>query len=276
MELGMYTKELRRPTVESLFESVRALGFAQVQFDFSSVCGEELPREIPSALAERIARAAGANGVKIAAVNGTFNMIAPDPAERADGLKRLAVLAASCAALNCGLITLCSGSRSPEGMWRWHPDNGAEAAWDDMRAVMDAAVAIAERYDVCLGLECEASNVVNSPEKGRRLLDEIGSPRLKVIMDCANLFQRGEAHPENVRGIMKNAFDLLGRNIALAHGKDILEGPGLDFAPAGQGIVDFDYYRALLAEYGYSGGMILHGIKREEDFSDSVRFMSNL
>ena len=54
MELGMYSIELHRPTVESLFEAIKSYGFTNVQFDFLSVCDEEMPRNIESDLAKRI------------------------------------------------------------------------------------------------------------------------------------------------------------------------------------------------------------------------------
>ncbi len=273
MELGMYTLELSRPTVEALFRDIRGYGFTQVQFDFLSVAGEQMPASIDEALIRRIRGAADESGVKIVAVNGTFNMIHPDPLAREDGILRFGELARHMKALGCDLVTLCTGSRDPVNMWRWHEDNAGERAWDDLMESMRRVLAIAEAHDLTLGLEPEASNCMNTAERCRRLLDVFGSARLKVIMDIANLFQKGQARPENVRPVMRNAFDLLGGHIALAHGKDIREGEGLHFTHAGGGIVDFPYFKELLDECGYRGCMLLHGIKREEEFSQSVEFV---
>ena len=71
MELGMYSIELQRESIEALFEAIRSYGFTHTQFDFLSVCDEEMPQTIDSALCERISRAAAANGVEIVSVNGT-------------------------------------------------------------------------------------------------------------------------------------------------------------------------------------------------------------
>ena len=128
----------------------------------------------------------------MAAVSGTFNMIHPDPAQRADGLRRLAVLAAACGALGTRLITLCTGTRDPEDMWRRHPANDTPDAWRDLLASLEVALAAAERHDVFLGVEPEVANVIDSAAKARRLLDELRSPRLKIVMDPANLFHAGE------------------------------------------------------------------------------------
>ena len=62
----------------------------------------------------------------------------------------------------------------------------------------------------------------------------------------------------------------------LAHGKDIQEGAGLSFTHAGNGIVDFPYFLQKLKACGYNGGMLLHGIKKEEYFEPSVSFIRDI
>lgn len=138
---------------------------------------------------------------------------------------------------------------------------------------MRKVVRIAERHQITLGVETEASNVISTPELARRLLDEIQSPYLKIIMDCANLFHENMAWPDNVRKTIKNAFDCLGNDIILVHGKDILASPQINFAATGKGIVDFDYFLQLLGQYQFKGGMLLHGIKQEADIPGCVAFI---
>ena len=72
---------------------------------------------------------------------------------------------------------------------------------------------------------------------------------------------------------MKHAFDLLGGDIMMVHGKDIKEGAGLDFTYAGNGIVDFDLMREELKKLGYHDGIILHGAHSEDELAPSVAFM---
>jgi sugar phosphate isomerase/epimerase len=259
--------------VEALFRDIRGYGFTQVQFDLFSVLDEEMPAAIPDEVIRRIRIAADESGVGIAAVNGTFNMIHPDPAVRADGIRRFEALARHMKALSCNLITLCTGSRNPDNMWRWDDANSSQSAWDDLTVTLRSILRIAEAFDLFLGLEPEASNCVNTEDRCRRLIDQFQSPRLKVVMDAANLFQEGQARRENVRPILRHAFDRLGGHIALAHGKDILEGEGLRFTSAGNGIVDFPCFKELLDASGYRGCMLLHGIKREEEFPGSVEFL---
>ncbi len=273
MELGMILGEIQRPTLEKLLQAVRGYGFTQIQFGYASVCGTDMPEALEPEFVQSIRTQAQASGIEIVAVSGTWNMIHPDTAVREQGLARLDVIAESCQHLGCDFVTLCTGTRNRESMWRWHADNQTQSAWDDLLVTMQRALEIAERHDVYLGIECEASNVVNTPERARQLMDTFGSPRLKIIMDVANLFQRGEAREENVRPIMDNAFALLGNDIQIAHGKDIKAGEELEFTHAGNGIIDFGYYVEKLRACGYTGGMVLHGIKEERYMSEAVAHM---
>jgi sugar phosphate isomerase/epimerase len=270
MKLGTITTEIRRSTIEETFDAMVAYGMLAMQLSFASVCGEEMPAAIPASMAKRVGNAARERGMNISCVSGTFNMAHPDPAVRAEGLRRFEGIAAACADFGCDVITICTGSRHPESMWRWHDDNLLPAAWEDMLETAYKMREIVLRYHVRMGLETEASNVVNCPEKARKLLDALGSDSVGIILDPANLFQAGEADPARVRAVLDHAFDLLGQDILLAHGKDILAGPGIAFTAAGQGIVDFPYFLSLLTKIGYSGDLIIHGVKQESRFPASI------
>jgi len=166
------------------------------------------------------------------------------------------------------VITLCTGTRDPEYMWRSHPDNDVPAAWQDLLASMERALEIAEEYEVTLAFEPEVNNVVASAEKGRRLLDDMQSSRLKVVMDAANLFREGELpHAEEV---LNAAFELLGEYVVIAHAKDV-KNTG-EVVAAGRGELDYDRYLENLRGFGFEGPLILHDLK-EGEVEESVAFL---
>jgi sugar phosphate isomerase/epimerase len=187
----------------------------------------------------------------------------PDPEIRAEGLRRFEGFAAAVRELGSGIVSLCSGTRRREHLWRYHADSHTAAAWEDMLESMRRAAEVAERYGLTLAVETEYSNVVDTAAKARRMMDAVGSPRLKMVMDCANLFHPGQAYRDNAAAVMEDAFALVGRDTVLAHGKDIAESDGITFCPTGEGIVDFPLFIRLLREYGCGGDMILHGIYDE-------------
>ncbi|MDL2294944.1 sugar phosphate isomerase/epimerase [Ruminococcaceae bacterium OttesenSCG-928-D13] len=290
MKLGMYSPEIQRGTVDALFKAASGYGFECIQFDFTSLPpaddetdlysrtlrGDHMPETLSNTALQEVKSAAEKYGVSLTAVNGTYNMAHRAASERAIGISRLETVAKACKYLESPMITLCTGSRLDKGWaygWEWDDANTEPAAWEDMRDSMEKACRVAEKYDIRLGIEIEASNVVDTAEKAARLFEEVGSQRLGLIYDAANLFKTGDVVHTQAIETMKRTFDLLQDRIVLVHGKDLANKPGLHFTSCGKGIVDFDYCLGRVKQIGYSGPMIIHGVHSEQLFPDSVEYM---
>jgi sugar phosphate isomerase/epimerase len=260
MRIGIFAKTFEGSDAPTVLAAARAAGYETVQFNMACLGLPPMPDAIPPGAAAGVARAARETGVSIAAVSGTYNMIHPDKAVRDAGLRRLDVLAASCAAMGAALVTLCTGTRDPHDQWRGHPGNATPEAWRDLLAEMEKAVAIAERHGVDLGVEPELANVVDGAAKARALLDAIASHRLRIVLDPANLFEvAGEAER---RRLVEEAVDRLGDAIAMAHAKD--RTPDGGFATAGKGVVDFRHFVGRLRSAGFDGPLVTHGLSAGE------------
>jgi sugar phosphate isomerase/epimerase len=268
MQLGIFARTFARPTLEAIFDAVIAHDLHCVQFNMACVGLPSLPDRIENNVMACIRSEATSRVINIAAVSGTYNMIHPDPRQRQTGLRRLRVLASASKHMGTSVITLCTGTRDPENMWRWHPENTSPQAWEDLLSSMEAALHIAEEEGIILAFEPERANVINTATRGRALLDTMQSPRLKVVMDPANLIV-----PENkqhLHHILDEAFELLGEDIVLAHAKDI--GPDNTFQPAGTGILDYDYYLHHLKATTVEVPLIIHGLS-EAQVDTSVQFL---
>jgi sugar phosphate isomerase/epimerase len=260
MKPGIFAKTFDGTGAATVLAAVRAAGFDAAQFNMACLGLAAMPDAIDPGLARGVATAAAASGVEIVAVSGTYNMIHPDPSRRADGLRRLAVLAGAAAALGTGLVTLCTGTRDPEDQWRHHPDNDTPEAWRDLLIEMEKAVAIAEIHGIDLGIEPELANAVSSAARARRLIDEIGSRSLRIVLDPANLVET--ATPDQRRRVIAEAVDLLADRITLAHAKDRAADGG--FVACGRGVIDFaDFIRRLKAT-GFDGPVVTHGLSAAE------------
>lgn len=270
-EIGLYAPEIPEKP-ERLFARARELGATCMQYNFLNSHGEEMPAELKRGDVEKIGALAKENGIRIDATNGTFNMLEDEP-QLSEDLRRFRLLASVMDALCCKSLTLCTGSFSEKGMWVFDERSGSEEGFQRAVNVTKKLVEIADEYDLTLLVETEASNAICTTERTRRYLDEVASDRLKVILDCANLFPAGTAYKANVRPTIRKAFDLLGKDIALAHGKDVLEADKPSFTAPGLGIVDYPFFFDCLREIGYEGGFILHGIKHEEDIAPSIQRM---
>jgi sugar phosphate isomerase/epimerase len=91
-----------------------------------------------------------------------------------------------------------------------------------------------------------------------------------VVLDPANLFHAGEL--PRMSEILDEAFDLLGRDIALAHAKDLSHDGEAGHEAAGTGKLDYPRYLRLLKQSGFNGALIIHGL-REDQVGASVAFV---
>jgi sugar phosphate isomerase/epimerase len=309
MHLGIFAKTFPRPTLEETLDAVASHPLTQVQFNMSCAGLPTLPDRIDEDLCVWIARLFKERGMTMAAISGTFNLCDPDEARLQDNLLRLDVLAAACRWLDTRIITLCTGTLDPEDMWKWHPDNVRRSSWETLVDSVGAAIKIADRHEVTLAFEPEIHNVVNSVSKARRLLDEIDSRWLKIVIDPANLIRPGERsrHLE----ILDEAFEWLGRDIVLAHAKD----PHFDdlnddataareFLKSGETNASFSFvtwetsrmhylhetpevkasllrkifyywgfyrrYGSWLEKVGYSGAFVMHGLNESDVHTNTV------
>jgi sugar phosphate isomerase/epimerase len=262
IQVGILLGTFGRGTLEARLDAVKACGLDCVQLSLGCAGLPEMPEEVSPEVADRIRRAAADRGITIASVQGTFNMSHPDAEQRRTNLRRLRVLAEACPRLGTSKIHICTGTRDRGDMWRRHPDNHLPASWRDMAACVREATDIARQARVVLAFEPEVNNVVDSARKARRLLDEIGSPSLKVTIDPANLFHAGEL--PRMKEILDEAFALVGKDVVLAHAKDLDHDGDAGHLAAGQGKLDYDRYLSLLHSHHFPGPLLLHGLSEAQ------------
>jgi sugar phosphate isomerase/epimerase len=271
MRLGIFAKTFAGTDPTTVLQAAKGAGYAAVQYNMACSGLPAMPDDLTDAQTKAVAQASRATGVAIAAVSGTYNMIHPDPAVRATGLRRLSVLVDHAAAMGTGMVTLCTGTRDPEDQWRHHPDNASPEAWRDLLEEVSKACALAEAKGVKLGIEPELANVIDGAAKARRLIDSLQSPALAIVLDPANLF---EVEPlDRQRDILSHAVDLLADRIAMAHAKD--RDPSGGFVAAGKGVVGFPHFVNRLRSAGFDGDLVTHGLTAEEA-PDVAAFLARL
>jgi sugar phosphate isomerase/epimerase len=260
MKLGIFAKTFAGSDPATVMAAASCAGYAAVQYNMACSGFDSMPEHISVEAADAVAGAAQSLGLAVVAVSGTYNMIHPDKTRREHGHARLTTMASRCKALSTRMITLCTGTRDPDDQWRAHIDNESPEAWSDLLASMEIAIGLAERYDIELGVEPELANVVNSPAKARKLIRELQSPRLRIILDPANLFEHATLAEQH--HIVSSAIDLLGDDIAMGHAKD--RAADGSFAAPGKGVIDFGHYLACLRRIGFAGPLVTHGLSADE------------
>ena len=273
MKLGIFAKTFTSAgNLEALFNQIKEHGINHVHFNMSCSGLAELPLEISDEVTNYVSSLASDKGLDIVGLSATFNMIHPDVEIRKEGLRSLEVLASSCNKLGTNFLSLCTGSKDENNKWKWHPDNDTAGAWQHLLFTMEKALEIAEKHRVILGVEPEAANVVKNALKARKLLDELKSDHIKIILDPANLFETAR-NRQQIQDLITEALDLLHNDIMVVHAKDrTLNG---HFKAVGQGDVDFEFFVQQLREINFSGPLVMHGLE-EHEVKHSVEYLKSI
>lgn len=260
MQLGIFAKTFPSDSPLQAVNAVQKAGFVCTQYNMSCSGLASMPDEIHDATANAIRAASEETNIPIVAVSATFNMIHPDVSVRKEGLRKLEVIAANAKAMGTELLTLCTGTRNPDDQWQGHPDNDSMRAWSDLLLAMESAIKIAETHDVHLGIEPELDNVVNSCAKATRLIQQLKSDRLKIVLDAANLFEQISLAEQ--KHLVSQAVESVAEHLVMAHAKDRMADGS--FTTAGKGVLDYAHYLQALSDCGFEGPLVTHGLPAED------------
>jgi len=187
------------------------------------------------------------NGIAIGAIHGYFNPIDPNLQRRKRGEARMEFFLTHWKRLGCPIVSTETGTFNAKSEWLETPENDTEQGYQKCRAALERWARLAERTGATLTLEVYWRNVIGSIDRTERLLSEINSPALKLVMDPANYF-RQEDLPQ-MKSMLEEMFRRLGPHIAVAHAKDVKGAPnGPEHPAAGLGELDYPLYLRLLAE----------------------------
>ena len=116
-----------------------------------------------------------------------------------------------------------------------------EAAYARLLDFTRAVCAEAEACGATVGIEPVHHHTLNSPELTRRLIDDVGSDSLRVILDLANLISPEYVAPEKQMQVLERCIDCFGDRVVALHLKDgtyNAEGKW-ENCPLGEGVMDW-------------------------------------
>jgi sugar phosphate isomerase/epimerase len=245
IRVGIRAHDLGRFSADELASRVSAAGFEGVQLALGkAIEGVDPVTDLNATMAREIGAAFARHQVRIEVLACYINPIHPEPDTRRSLLDLFKRHLRHARTLGCGIVALESGSL--HGDYSFHPDNHGEAAFQQLLPVMRELVNEASRCGVVVGIEAVTSHVISTPEKMRRLLDEIDSPNLKVVFDPVNLLNASNhIHQHEVT---RRSLELFGNDILVVHAKDFrADGDRLETCPAGTGMLDYDAFLPDLA-----------------------------
>ncbi|MHB9028965.1 MAG: sugar phosphate isomerase/epimerase family protein [Candidatus Latescibacterota bacterium] len=204
--------------------------------------------------------------VTVYEVGGYRNMLHTVEAERQKNLKHLARCIEAAEKIGCPMVGTISGSRDPKNLradyFAPHPDNWTEATWKLLIQSVRQVLRDTSGCKCALGMEAQVTTNQDTPKSHRRLMDDIGDPRVKVNLDPTNMVHLYNYY--HTTELINECFDLLGEDIIGAHAKDTFIIPDQQTVHVqevcpGRGVMDYEMYlvrlsrlkwpRALLPEH---------------------------
>jgi sugar phosphate isomerase/epimerase len=212
-----------------------------------------------------IASAYRSNGIEIHSIGVYANLIHPDEAQRRAGLAYFEAMMKIGAEMGVRTFITEAGhyhSDGPEPRIAYHFQ---DSVWPQMLAIGRQLAELAERHNATVLIEAFYRGFLASAKRTRQFLDEVNSPRLRSLLDAANLLEVND---------LSEMFAQLGSRIDCLHAKDRKRHIERGVA-AGQGDLDYPQFLRLVAEQTPHAPLILEyvGTKDYQQALTHVRAM---
>ncbi|MBW4082679.1 sugar phosphate isomerase/epimerase [Paenibacillus sp. S150] len=171
-------------------------------------------------------------GIRIGVLGCYINPIHPDPAVRRLEIDRFKEHLRYARQFGAPMVATETGALATFA--EFEPYRYEELGWETLRTTVEELAEEAEKWGVFLGLEGVCTHTLSTPAKMRRILDEVPSSSIGVVLDPCNWI--GDNVPQQDR-IIDDAFNLFGDRIILAHLKDMYPGGShIRHGQAGRGL----------------------------------------
>ena len=145
----------------------------------------------------------------------------------------------------------CVGTETPPADGAGGKDCRAEEYYrlflDRVRPVVRAA----EENGAILGIEPVCTHIVYDTARAERLLEDLGSDSVRIILDAVNLVD--SAHTEEAGDLIRDAVRRLGDRVCVLHMKDFVPDPESERplpVPCGQGRLEYGPLLKLAGDRG--------------------------
>ncbi|WP_127585444.1 sugar phosphate isomerase/epimerase family protein [Paenibacillus koleovorans] len=262
-QLGILAHAFGQKPLSQLALEVGKAGFGTVQLALSKALSDidcSTGRLSPG-LGHHVAEAFDRNGVRIAVLGCYIDPIHPDSDERRRNVRRFKEHLKYARDFGCSVVATETGHLST--YMKDFPTDYHKKAWGILRHTVYELSEEAEKWGVTVGIEPAVSLVAQTPEEMRRLLEEVPSTALGVVLDGCNLLEAGNVDRQDE--IFRTAFELFGDRIVSFHAKDarIRHGGARGKAALGAGDVNVPLFLSLAQQYKPFADITLEGVEGE-------------
>lgn len=234
MQFGIRLHDAVNVPIEERLKVVKEQGFSCAHVALSKVISENSVADsaLTPGYAMYLKRLFDQNELDFAVLGCYLNLANPDPEQlKAIQSKYMANIRFA-AHLGAGVVGTETGAPNVE--YKFEEACWSEEALQLFIKNLRPVVKYAEQMGVLIAIEPVVRHIVCNPVRARRVLDEINSPNLRIILDPVNLLEIYNYEKQDE--IVDEAIELLGKDVAVLHVKDfVIEDNKLKSVPVGQG-----------------------------------------
>jgi len=264
VRLGITTQVYAKLPLEEAARRIKADGFRCVLLSFRFADVQFDPLKPDWAAAKKITDALAKQDIAITTMYGYYNLVDPDEKRRQEGEARMECMMRNWKRLGCNVISTETGTYNAKSQWLDDPKNATEEAYLKCREVLKRWAKLGEQTGAVLTLEASYKNIIGTVDRAERVLKEVDSPALKLVMDPANYF--GPDNLKQMKPLLKELFARLGPKAALVHAKDIAPSAekGTETPASGLGEMDYPLFLQLVAQLDRPIDMLMEHVKLED------------
>ena len=251
MQLGIRIHDGENLPLEELLPILRKRGFSCGHIALSKSINEysTAVSALTPGFAMYLKNLFSKNSLDIAVLGCYLNLANPDSKQLSRITDKYKAHIRFASHLGCGVVGTETGAPNTEYKYELacHTDKALEIFINNLIPIVEYA----EKMGVILAIEPVWKHIVYSPERARKVLDEINSPNLQIIFDPVNLLCYDNYKDRN--NIFRRAIELLGKDIAVVHIKDfVVRDEEIVSVAAGAGEMDYtDIIRFIKSEKPY-------------------------
>lgn len=239
MQLGIRLHDAAALPLEQRLDAVTAQGFSCVHLALSKVLHAEYakPGALTPGFAMHLRRLFADRRLDIAVLGCYLNLAHPEQEALASIQRTYEAHIRFAAHLGCGVVGTETGAPNPQ--YSYEPACHSEEALATFIRNLKPVVRFCEQMGVLFAIEPVYTHIVSNGRRARRVLDEIASPNLQIILDPVNLLHKENVHQRSE--VIAEAIELLRDEIAVVHLKDYStkEDGTLKSVAAGTGEMDY-------------------------------------
>lgn len=238
MQLGIRLHDTKKLPLEERIADVHRLGFQCGHLALAKVIDEypTTDEALTPGFAMYLKNLFARNQVDIAVLGCYLNLANPNRQQLEKTVHRYMAHIRFASLLGCGVVGTETGA--PNETYTCVPECHGEEALQTFITNLRPVVRYAEQMGVILAIEPVWKHIVCNPARARRVLDEIASPNLQIILDPVNLLDISNYKEQTA--IVEEAVELLGPDVAMVHLKDyVVEDGKLKSVGCGFGQMDY-------------------------------------